>query len=365
MGEQTKIQWTDYTFNPWRGCTKVHTGCAHCYAEREAKRFPKNRGLWGPNGTRVKASEEMWRQPLKWNREAQQAGERKRVFCASLADVFEEWQAEIRDHKGGILHRCRAGHTLALDAVFANGAECRSGCNRAAHPLTLADLRSDLFKLIDETPYLDWQLVTKRPENVRRMWPDIRPGERMTPDYAGDQSRQNAWLLTSVSDQETAEAQIPELLRCRDLVPVLGLSIEPIVGPIELWKWITPKVCRCRGNTDCECYPGLPLIDWVIIGGESGPHARPCNIEWIRDLVRQCQVAGVPCFVKQLGAVVIEDEDSWRSRGLTRLLDHRGGAPEGTVRWAMPSDPQHGGDPDDWPEYLRVREFPRLELANA
>lgn len=101
MAAETKIQWCHHTFNPWRGCTKIHEGCANCYAERDSKRFPKVRGVWGPMGTRVRAAD--WSEPIRWNAAAEAAGERRRVFCASLADVFEAWDGPIVDHKGGIL----------------------------------------------------------------------------------------------------------------------------------------------------------------------------------------------------------------------------------------------------------------------
>ncbi len=280
MGENTKIQWTDYTFNPWRGCTKVHAGCTHCYAEREAKRFPQNRGIWGPNGTRVKASEAMWKEPLKWNRDAERAGERKRVFCASLADVFEEWGGPITDHNGRQLFTIN-GQEGFTEPDYP---ECR--------PVSMEDLRRRLLHLIDETPHLDWQLVTKRPENVRGMWPHhagpwIKEGKACVDSW----HRSNAWLLTSISDQPTADAMIPELGESCHLVPVLGLSIEPLLGPIDLSPWLR----RQDALFD-------KAIDWVIIGGESGPAARPCNID------------------------------------------------------------SHGGGPDEWPEDLRVREFPSVEV---
>ena len=105
MASETKIQWADHTFNPWRGCLKVSAGCANCYAETLSKRNPGTLGIWGSEAsgaTRVVASESMWREPLKWNTEAQKSGIRSRVFCASLADVFEDWQGRMLDHKGHV-----------------------------------------------------------------------------------------------------------------------------------------------------------------------------------------------------------------------------------------------------------------------
>lgn len=261
----TKIEWTatidadgtvhpGYTFNPWRGCSKVHAGCTNCYAEREAKRFPLNRGEWGPMGTRVKASDDMWRQPEKWNEAAAAAGVRKRVFCASLADVFEDWGGAISDHKG--------------NQLFTNpdGKVSTKGLGRA---LSMGELRDELFKLIDATPWLNWMLLTKRPENVRPMWPDYK-------------RRENVWLGTSPCDQATADKYVPELLKLRDLTPVLFLSAEPLLGPIDFGK-------------------RLACIDWLIAGGESGPHARPMHPDWVRSIRNQCHDACVPFLFKQWG----------------------------------------------------------------
>ena len=141
MAENSAIGWTHHTFNPWRGCQKVAPGCTNCYAEALAKRNPSVLGTWGADGTRVVAAEAYWREPLKWQRQAAAAGERRRVFCASLADVFEDWNGPITNVRGEKLL-----------------------CNQA-------DLRRRLFALIDETPDLDWLLLTKRPEHILRMTP--------------------------------------------------------------------------------------------------------------------------------------------------------------------------------------------------
>ena len=263
MGANSKISWTDHTFNPWIGCTKVHEGCTNCYAEAFSKRTGK--AQWGPSGTRVKTSEANWKLPVKWNREAEESGERRRVFCASLADVFEDWTGEVLHHSGERLPR-----KLLIE---------ESGVEWA----TMADLRAWLFALIDSTPMLDWLLLTKRPENVRRMWCSHINTDGSPPS---ELYRQNVWLLTSVSNQVTADKMIPELLACKGLSPVLGISAEPLLGPVNLaanpqWLW--------AGSG----------LKWAIVGGESGPSRRMSEVSDIVSLVRQCQTAGVPCFVKQ------------------------------------------------------------------
>ena len=287
MGANTKIEWASHTFNHARGCAKVSAGCKGCYAEALSRRNPAVLGKWGPNGTRVVASESKWREPLAWDRAAARAGERPRVFCASLADVFEDWPGIMLDAGD-----CQLWH-VAEDRWIASAQHAgfggprldppyRKRPNDLVRPLTMDDVRARVFALIDATPYLDWLLVTKRPENVRRMWPGGR--------------RENVWLLTSVEDQENAEARIPELLKCRDLAAVLGLSMEPLLGPVDL------RSIRLRDDPlDCDDNPAIlnafndlvhhpetvrygPIvegsedgIDWVIVGGESGPHARPMH----------------------------------------------------------------------------------------
>ena len=281
MGAQTAIQWCDSTFNPWRGCARVHTGCAKCYAERMSKRNPGVLGVWGPNGTRVVAAEKTWSEPLKWDKAAAKAGERHRVFCASLADVFEDWQGPMVSSGGDRLFACvKCGHWGTSLLICE---QCLDEDKwHLRQPVFMDDVRFKLFRMIDATPNLDWQLLTKRPENVTKMWP-------------GGGFRKNVWLLTSVSDQQTADAMIPPLLQCRNLAPVLGLSMEPLVGPVNIWSKLGPCVWSGR---DQETARG---IDWVIVGGESGHGARPMHPQWAIDIRNQCQAAGVPFFYKQWG----------------------------------------------------------------
>jgi protein gp37 len=360
MAANSAIEWTDHTFNPWRGCTKVHAGCTNCYAE--VNYSVKMHGVkWGPNGTRVKLSDAGWREPLKWNRDAQAAGERRRVFCASLADVFEDWQGPILSHDGERLYRTKNGKYATL-------ADIPVVCE---DPATLDDLRRDLFKLIDATPWLDWLLLTKRPENIRRMWAakdDVRPIFPGAPGKLGEPlpckvtgaHRSNVWLGTSISDQKTADEFVPRLLKNRDLAPVLFLSCEPLLGPINLVPHFKAGSNEFVNSQGINC-------DWVIVGGESGPHARECNIVWVRSIVEQCKAAGVPVFVKQLGSKPIEhvQED------MAKVL-FPGGVPAGAVcagqyehlRTFRFADTK-GGDIAEWPEDLRVREFPRMEVAHA
>lgn len=270
MVEKSNIEWTHSTFNPWQGCSKVSPGCAHCYAEQLVDiRF--GRAKWGPQGTRTKTSESNWQQPLKWDRQAQKSGERHRVFCASLADVFEDWHGQVMSHNKIPLWKCDfCGLTWEgdLPAVRSNPPNvcCKPG---ELLPLTIDHLRQDLFALIDATPNLDWLLLTKRPENITGMWPFV------------GLKHSNVWIGTSVESQDQV-SRVNHLVQSKDLASVLFLSCEPLLGPV---------------------YVGSRMkdIDWVIVGGESGKQARPMETEWAELLRDQCAAFDVPFFMKQMG----------------------------------------------------------------
>ncbi len=272
MTKNSKIEWTNHTFNPWIGCTKVSPACANCYAERD---FDNRHNVeWGPTGTRIITRDQNWENPLLWNQEAESLGIRYRVFCASLSDVFEDWQGPIRNNRGKILND-----------------RFQEACNSDMHNdelLTLEHVRKRLFRLIDQTPYLDWLLLTKRPENIHKMW------------HGGP--RPNIWLGTSVENQEYANIRIPRLLGARELSPVLFLSCEPMVGPVDLRR------VEFDAHTSQNVLFSLKTsihktnaIDWVITGGESGPQARPAQIGWFRSLRDQCAEANKAFLFKQWG----------------------------------------------------------------
>lgn len=223
VGQNSSIEWTDHTFNPWWGCTKVSPGCSHCYAESLSNRYGHD--IWGPRKNRRIFGEKHWQEPLRWQRLALEKGRRMRVFCASMADVFED--------------------------------------NRS-----IEDERQRLWALIKETPMLDWLLLSKRPENM----PTFVPWQ--------DEWPENVWVMTSVENQVEAERRIPTLLHVPAIVR--GLSVEPLLGPINLLPWLNE-------------------LQWVIVGGESGPHARPMNPDWVRQIRDQCNNVGVAFFFKQWG----------------------------------------------------------------
>lgn len=254
MGANSKIEWCDHTMNPWVGCTKVGPGCTHCYAETMDSRWGHE--SWGVGAPRRKTSERVWKTPIGWNRIVAHTGKRLWVFCASMADVFDnevppEW-------------------------------------------------RTELWELMRRTPNLNWQIVTKRISNVAKMVP-------------ADWPFPHVGLIATVCTQEEADRDVPRLLA----TPAAwrGLSVEPMLGPIDI--------------------TGFDLLDWIIIGGESGRGAREFQITWARDLIKKCQSAHVPVFMKQIGRNVVYGSIPVRPSG-------------------------EGRDIAEWPVDIRIRQMPRV-----
>lgn len=238
--EHSKIQWTDNTFSPWVGCTKISPGCDNCYAESWAKRSGSVQ--WGAHPRR-RTRPANWNGPVKWNRQAAANSTRIKVFCSSLADVFDN------------------------DVPIG--------------------WRADLFQLIYDTPHLDWQILTKRIGNAAEMIEQaIRLGGGLMKD---PWPWKNVWIGATVVNQEEADRDLPKLMQ----VPahIRFLSCEPLLGPVSLAGFIT-------GPSDWE--QGYPRsVDWVIVGGESGPRARPMQKDWASQLQFQCRIHNVPFFMKQ------------------------------------------------------------------
>ncbi len=351
MAENSKIEWTTHTFNPWIGCEKVAPGCTHCYAEAFAKRT--GGAKWGAGGTRIKTSAANWAKPLKWNKQAEclrtfdcangdhsdacPQKNRPRVFCASLADVFEDWRGAILDHKGNqLLVCCTCGALHAGDAA-SDQESCQ--CGRFKQRMEWASMehvRRELFKLIDATPNLDWLVLTKRPENIRRMLVpySLEKVAGHVSQNEGDGrriiKRRNLWLGTSISEQATADGNVPHLLACRDLSPVLFLSAEPLLGEVSLANYF-PSIAKSQVAADQLPYYNAHFrIDWVIVGGESGHHSRPMHPDWVRSLRDQCQATGVPFLFKQWGEYRPFGEVSdWDMRGVAtkdRIFVEQSGA---------------------------------------
>lgn len=314
MAENSKIEWCHHTFNSWEGCEKVSAGCANCYAERRDKQYHSGEH-WGSNGTRKMMSESYWRQPLKWNRDAVIAGERPRVFCSSLADVFERRKDLIK-------------------------------------------VRIRLFDMIQKTSNLDWLLLTKRPQEVLPILTEARDlssecrfedghqkcvlTHRWLQDWLDGKPPENMWIGTTVENQEQADKRIPELLKIP--AQMRFLSCEPLLGPVDLGYSLmlhdSPKWDgSCPMHFAGICPEGLrcnPPIHWVITGGESGPNARPMDVGWLNSIRDQCLTAGVPVFIKQMGS------DYAQRKGYT--------------------DPK-GGDWTEWAAEHRIRQFPNAKIT--
>lgn len=258
MAENSKIEWCDHTASPWHGCSKVSAGCDNCYAAAMSGRNPGVLGVWGDDGVRVKSKSFVSNLRL-WNKQAAKDGRNVKVF-PSLCDPFEDRPE-------------------------------------------LIPWREEMFQVVDECPNVILLLLTKRPENIRKMWPSIGWPESGVPGTLGRHLRlENVWLLTSVENQEQADKRIYELLKCRDLSPVLGLSCEPLLGPVDLTVGVKDYI----NGLNVYSKPTLPKnyldeLDWIIVGGESGPNARPIHPDWARSLRDQCRTASVPFFFKQWG----------------------------------------------------------------
>lgn len=302
MGATTGIAWTDHTFNGWWGCSRTSRGCRFCYAADLSKRFDGGTSLWGKHTPRRVMTDHTWNNPIRWNRAAERAGVPAKVFASSMADVFED------------------------------------------HP-QLPDLRTRLFELIENTPWLIWQLLTKRPQNIAGMVP-----------WGTDGWPPNVWIGASLESQRFATERIVPLLGLKGAA-VRFLSVEPMVGPVDL------RTVPYQGDTGYDLdvlsgryrrrggrwtdgigsllfafgLAGLATIDWVILGGESGPRPDRMAPEWARTVRDQCAYARIPFFMKQAGSALAAE---WGATG-------------------------KGHDPAEWPEMFPQQSPPTLAPAST
>lgn len=294
MGVETRISWAHHTKSPWEGCCHVHTGCDNCYAEARNMRW-KHGAYWGPKAVRRVTPAASMKELNKWHLAAYKNWEYARTF-PSLCDPFEDFQGNMVNGKGKVLDE------------------------------TMDDVRHRFFEQLEKTWALFHILLTKRPENVHAMipfrWHDNPPA--------------NVMVCVSASDQDTLREMavaLPEWPGHK------GICLEPLVGDVKIPKYI------------------LKMIDWVIVGCESGPAARPGDVENVASIVDRCSVHGVPCYVKQLGA------RPYLAREAPRHI-----WPAGTVYKDDPDDWRHwydlrhpkGGDPMEWPKQLREQKFPKF-----
>jgi protein gp37 len=300
MSQESKIEWTDATWNPVRGCTKISPGCAHCYAETLAERFRGVKGHPYEQGFDLRLVPEKLMEPLKWKKP-------RRVFVNSMSDLFHDG---VPDEY--------------IDKVFAVMALC---------------------------PQHTFQVLTKRAERMMDYCSQVHrisqvvangylPLNLPSPPFPGREwylPLANVLLGVSVEDQKRADERIPLLLQTP--AAVRFLSCEPLLGPLK----INPLFIRPIEGTSQH---GQRFIDWVIVGGESGSGARPFVMDWGISIIKQCRAAGVAVFMKQVGSNPCIREGV-SARGIT------------TSVWGPISNPK-GGDPAEWPEDLRVREFPNV-----
>lgn len=264
MSANSAIEWTHHTFNPWWGCVKISDGCKHCYAESDAKRYGHD--VWGIDTSRRFFGEKHWKQPLVWNERARLAGVRHRVFCASMADVFED----RRD---------------------------------------LDPWRVKLLDLISVTPQLDWLLLTKRPENIEPLLERVLdeghhstlvqsawPAKNMAGRWLSGGAPRNVWLGTTTESQEMLDKRGPILVKIPAVVRFF--SAEPLLTPLDVSGYVQPHAVG---------------IDWIIVGGESGGKARPFHMDWAADIIEAAQSfdpVRTAVFVKQMGDRPMHGEEN-------------------------------------------------------
>lgn len=309
----TGIQWTDETWNPVRGCSRVSDGCTNCYAMGQAHRFSgpgkpyeglttirRGKVDWAGKARLVP---EMLAAPLKWKKP-------RRIFVNSMSDLFHDSLSfEEIAAVFGVMAACPQHTFQVLTKRPKRALEFFAWCEafNGGHPIHA----------------LEDALCTSEAD-----FPESWDGD--TPILCGcwaEWPLPNVWLGVSAENQEQADKRIPLLLQCP--AAVRFVSAEPLLGPVDVSRFMWP-VSR--------------FIDWVIVGGESGPGARPCNVEWIRSIVMQCGDAGVPVFVKQLGA---------KPRSFSREMRGEPGV-------EYPLAHKKGADPSEWPDDLRVRQFPEV-----
>lgn len=337
----SKIEWTDHTFNPWEGCEKVSEGCKHCYAETRNRRFVKGQTHapnWGKGAPRRLTRDDNWKGPVRWNKEAKA---RRFVEC----DVCGKREARATDGIG--LACCSNPECMALPETESHPVRPRVFCASLADVFDAAvptEWRQRLLQLIDDTPHLDWLLLTKRPQNIAPLMDEAMHGN-FNPVLTFAEHMPNVWLGTTVENQAMANERLPFLQSIE--AKVRFLSCEPLLSEVDLTEWLAPSLYagiahhhrtgHAGGgfglNYDCnvcgfERAEDEKVIHWLIAGGESGPGARPMNPDWARSLRKQCKAASVPFFFKQWGEW-IRDAEIQHKHGTkeSKIVDYGDGDP--------------------------------------
>lgn len=310
MGERSDIEWTDATWNPVLGCDKVSPGCDHCYAETIAERFRGGPGY--PNGFEVTLKPHRLEEPLRWRTP-------RRVFVNSMSDLFHPKVPD--DYVAHCFAVMAAGRRHVFQVLTKRPARMRSLLRSSAFWLSVQD---------------SWYRLPLQ-DRVAAGPGKVGPGHPLP----------NVWLGVSVEDQERTEQRIPPLLATP--AAVRFLSCEPLLGPVDL------RLEDCWLPDDH--YTAAERIGWVIVGGESGPGARPLHPQWVRDLRDQARAARVAFFFKQWGAWRPLRNQEYPPPGPTCTL-HVTGAQRDPI---MVRHGGHNSDPGGWSADLRIREYPDRE----
>ena len=307
MGDKTGIAWTDATWNPVVGCSRVSEGCRHCYAERQAFRHGQMmarspyKGLTEKVGAEIRWTGEVrlvenaLALPLRWRRP-------RRIFVNSMSDLFHE--------------------SLSDECI------------------------GRVFEIMGSAQQHTYQILTKRPERMQR----FISHHSAAGGQLGPWPWPHVWLGVSVENQETADERIPLLLKAP--AAVHWISAEPLLGPVDLRRWL--EIDRLVGSPDYVRSGFRPELSWVVIGGESGPGARPFDLGWARQVIEQCRAAGASAFMKQVGAHPHEE----RSGRVVCRASHLDGCGAGSWSKSLVFEHSSGADPSEWSEDLRVREWP-------
>lgn len=362
MAENSKIEWTDRTWNPVAGCTWASPGCDHCYAAKMTRRLEAmGQSAYSGLTTRkhfngeIRTLPDKLTDPLLWKKP-------RRVFVNSMSDLF---------HKD-------VPAAFVAD-VFATAYEAQW------HTFQILTKRAERMADIMLNSRLPWAVAAIVWRRLSETNPEkaavLTPAE-ITQDVMDNWPLRNVWLGVSVEDQERADDRIPHLLKTP--ATVRFLSVEPLIGRVNLVDSIGRAMLAELGlktTVGVRSFSGRWPIDWVIVGGESGHGARPCEAAWVRAIKSQCAAAAVPCFVKQMGAYVVDRNDAGFEAEMWTIAEGPdAGQPVEINAWPSPVDVEHdlggtrdgyqgapvrvhlknkkGGDWNEWPADLRVRQFP-------
>lgn len=348
MSGSSSIEWTDSSWSPVVGCTRVSAGCDHCYAVRQTRRLEamgeeKYAGLVNPgkghfNGVaRLHAPSLDW--PLRWrgSKVAKAEGRPSRIFVNPMSDLFHEALSnEAIAAVFGVMAACQQHTFQVLTKRPERMREWFEWVNRAGNGLVSAWYVTDAYKAAIPSGSVIAPAIGRALAGAQRrlIWP-----------------LSNVWLGVSVEDQATADERIPHLLATP--AAVRFVSYEPALGPVDFRNVNDAKRVsfKLSGGVEdnfleIDALQSSPGLDWIIVGGESGPGARRFDLDWARSTVAQCKAAVIACFVKQLGAQPFVSDSA---------RDWSVGAPDGTFKIRD----RKGGDWSEWPEDLRVREFPK------